>query len=108
MDSVFFWFAMTMMGLAVVTGWFPLWKSTRLSPDSIQRRSYWTCTALCVLGLFLSQVPDWKAAAVLSLGIAFGMTAVALRWTRHVIVRGRIYAVHSDQRGPDRPPVLSE
>ena len=104
--DIFFWTAMAFMGLALIAGWFPLWKSARLSPDSIQRRGYWACTVTCVFLLFISQVTDWKAATIVSSAISLGMIGVALRWTRHVKIRGRVYAADPGMRRPDRPPAL--
>lgn len=106
MKDVLFYASLTFMGLAAASGWFPWWKSARLSPDAIQRRSYWGCTVLAVVLVFSSQVPDWKDAWIASVAMAFGMTVVALRWTRNVKIRGRIYTADPANRGPDRPPVL--
>jgi hypothetical protein len=99
---------MAAMGGAAAAGWFPIWKSSRLSPDSIQRRGYWFGTALCVLLLFLSQLPDLKSAVIISVAIGLGMVGVAFRWTRHIKISGRIYAASPSDRRADRPPALGD
>jgi hypothetical protein len=58
---------MTAIALGGLGGMFPLWKSRRLSPTSIERRVYWTgCIAGSVL-LFVSQLPDWRSVSLLVL-----------------------------------------
>ena len=108
MSKVFFWIAISLIGLATVGGMFPLWKSATLSPDSIERRVYWTGCAIGVALLFTSQLPDWKSATILAVAMGLGLVIVALKWTNHVKVGGRIYSVFSSNRRPDRPPALRD
>jgi len=99
---------MVLIGLAVVGGWFPLWKSARLSPDSIQRRVYWTCSTLAALFCFLAELPDLQAGLFIGTGVGLTLVAIALYWTNHVKVRGRVYSALPSNRRPDRPPALSK
>ncbi|CAJ1509010.1 hypothetical protein [[Mycobacterium] burgundiense] len=92
--------------LGGVLSTFPLWKSATLSPDSIERRVYWTSTTLAILLFFLSALPNWRAGLFVSVAAASVVVAVALRWTNHVKVGGRIYGTRRN-RGADRPPALA-
>lgn len=108
MASIFFWSGIVLMGLATLGGWFPLWKSSRLSPDAIQRRVYWIGGSLSAVMFFLSQLPDWKAGLFFGICMALGLVAIAFNWTGHVKIGGRIYAAFPNLRRPDRPPALSK
>lgn len=107
MRSIATWAVPALLFLGVVGGWFPLWKSARLSPDSIQRRVYWTCSTLAALFCFLAELPDWRAGLFIGVGVALALVAVALNWTGHVKIGGRKYAASPNNRRPDRPPALS-
>ena len=85
-----------------------LWKSATLSPDSIQRRVWWTGCVTGTILLGLSQLPDWRSALFVSIGFTLALLAVALFWTNFVKINGRIYAAFHLQRRPDRPPALRE
>jgi len=52
------WLAVLALIVGAIGGSTPLWKSTRLSPDSIQRRTYWLCCVLVVVFGFASQLPN--------------------------------------------------
>lgn len=52
------WLAVLALMVGAIGGSTPLWKSTRLSPDSIQRRTYWLCCVLVVVFGFASQLPN--------------------------------------------------
>lgn len=98
-------------GLAAIAGgltlsMFPLWKSATLSPDSIERRVWWTGCVTGTILLGLSQLPDWRSALFVSIGLALALLAVALFWTNFVKINGRIFAAFHLQRRPDRPPAL--
>ncbi|MCV7230240.1 hypothetical protein [Mycolicibacterium komossense] len=92
--------------MATAGSMFPLWRSATLSPDSIERRVYWTGSAIGVALLFASQLPDWESATILAVAIGVSLVVVALKWTNHVKLGGRIYSVFSNNRGPERPPAL--
>ena len=87
---------------------FPLWKSATLSPDSIQRRTYWAGSAATVVLLFLAFLPDWQLAMFVSIFMGLALFTVAGMWTNHVKIRGRIYAGLPSNRRPDRPPALAQ
>jgi hypothetical protein len=106
--SIAEWAVPALLFLGLVGGWFPLWKSARLSPDSIQRRVYWTCTAAAAVLCLLAELPDWRAALFVSIGVTLALFAVALNWTSHVKIGGRIYAMFPNLRRPDRRPALSK
>lgn len=93
------------MLLGGLFGMFPLWKSARLSPDSIQRRSYWTGCIIAAVLFFVSTLPDWEEGLLVSIAMAVAMFTVALMWTKHVKINGRII---SGSREPDRPPALRD
>ncbi|MBI3214493.1 MAG: hypothetical protein HYZ38_11770 [Mycobacterium sp.] len=85
---------------------FPLWKSATLSPDSIERRVWWTGCALCIALLFVSQLPYWQGGLFLATMSALAMGASAFFRTNRIKINGRIYAAFHLQRRPDRPPAL--
>jgi hypothetical protein len=102
------WTAIMLMGLATLFGWFPLWKSSTLSPDSIQRRAFWTGMGASVPLIFIALLPDLRGALFVATISVLVIVSVALRWTRHVKVRGTVYSADPDRRRPDRPPALSD
>ena len=87
---------------------FPLWKSATLSPDSIERRTYWTGSAATVVLLFLAFLPDWQMAMFVSIFMGLALFSIAGMRTNHVKIRGRIYAGLASNRRPDRPPALGQ
>ncbi len=87
---------------------FPLWKSATLSPDSIERRVYWTGCAIGTPLLFLSQFPDWPRGLFFACGAAVALLAIAFQWTNHIKINGRIYSAFNNNRRPDRPPALAD
>jgi hypothetical protein len=92
--------------LGTVTSLFPLGKSRRLSPASIQRRCYWTGAIEGTLLLFVGVLPDWRSAFFVGLCAAVVMVGTAWRFTSHLKVGGRIYAAGASTRKPDPPPAL--
>ncbi|WP_141564385.1 hypothetical protein [Mycolicibacterium palauense] len=108
MSKVLFWLGISAIGLATLSGWFPLWKSATLSPDTVQRITYWTGCGLGLVLLFLSQAPDWRSGAFLSVAFGLGLVGVAFNWTNHIKIRGRIFAAFANLREPDRPPALNQ
>jgi hypothetical protein len=107
-SDVVFWSGITIIALATVGSMFALWKSATLSPDSIERRVYWTGCAIGAALLFASQLPDWKSATILAVAMGLGVVVVALKWTNHMKLGGRIYSVFSSNRRSDRPPALRD
>jgi hypothetical protein len=107
LSDVSMWVGFVLIGLGVVGGWFPVWKSAMLSPESIQRRVFWVGSALGLLALFLSLLPDLSAALFGSSAMALGIIGVAFTWTGHIKIAGRIYAALPSNREPDNPPALS-
>jgi MFS family permease len=85
---------------------FPLWRSRRSSPASIQRRVYWTGSLIGSALLFVAALPDWRSAVFVSLCAVFVVVVVAYRFTSHIKVGGRIYEYMRDPRKPDPPPAL--
>ncbi|BBY63276.1 hypothetical protein [Mycolicibacterium helvum] len=83
---------------------FPLWRSATLSPDSIERRVYWTGCAIGITLLFCSQIPNWGQGVFFALGTAVAVLAIAFQWTNHIKINGRIYSAFNNNRRPDRPP----
>lgn len=106
MSTVICWIALSIIGLATIGSMFPLWRSATLSPDSIERRVYWTGCVVGVALLFVSQLPDWRSASFLAVATGLGLVVIALKWTNHVKVGGRVYASSISNRRPDRPPAL--
>lgn len=87
---------------------FPLWKSATLSPDSIERRTYWTGAAVGLFLMFIACIPNWKLAIGSVLLIGIGLISIALTWTNHLKINGRVYAMNSSNGKPDRPPTLAK
>ncbi|CAN5859671.1 hypothetical protein BH09ACT7_BH09ACT7_19710 [soil metagenome] len=103
---VWFWIGLAIIAFGMVGSMFPLWKSATLSPDSIRRRVYWTGCVVGVPLLFVGQLPDWRSATFLAVGICLGVVVIAFNWTSHIKIGGRIYAAFTSSRAPDRPPAL--
>lgn len=98
--------ALVTLALTTVTGLVPSWKSATVSPDAIKRRCYWTGTTATVVLLFLSALPDWQEGLFVAIAIGLGLVAIALRYTGHIKIAGKIYGL-PEHRGPDRPPALA-
>lgn len=104
MQQIFGYTTIAALGAAAVLSSFPLWRSATLSPDSIERRTWWTCCVVAVVSLFLSQWPRWGGGLFASIMLALALVAVAGRWTTFIKINGRIY---SASVRPDRPPALA-
>lgn len=108
MSTVLFWAGIAAMALGTLGGWVPLWKSATLSPDSIQRRVYWFCSAVVVLLGFTSQLPYLLGALFVGASSALALVCIAFYWTNHLKLNGRIFAAFAHNRRPDRPPALRD
>jgi predicted outer membrane lipoprotein len=106
-SPLLFWGGLAGIALGAVLGMFPLWKSATLSPDSIERRTYWTGCGIGLSLFFLSQLPDWRLGLFLAGAFGAMVLALALRWTNHIKIAGRVIAMPS-RMGPDRPPALAQ
>lgn len=99
-----FWFAMAALAIGAVGSTLIPWRSSTLSPDSIERRFFWGgSAAACVLLLF-SQSPNWARGAFGAGALAVALVAIAFLRTSHIKIGGRIYAAFPVLREPDRPP----
>jgi hypothetical protein len=106
-STVIMWLAFAAVGLGALAGMRAPLKSHTLSPDSIQRRFYWTgCGMGCVL-IFLSQWPNWARGAFGTTAVGLALIAIAFLRTNHIKVGGRIYAAFGFLQRPDRPPALA-
>ena len=86
---------------------FPLWKSATLSPDSIERRVWWTGCAIAIPLMFLSQLPNWRGGLFVAIMASGTLIGIAFFWTNRIRVNGRTYAAFALNRRPDRPPALA-
>jgi hypothetical protein len=107
-STLMFKAAMVLIALGAILGSFPLWKSATLSPDSIERRTYWIACTIAVVLIFLAELPHWATALFASIAVGITLVCIAGMWTSHVKINGRIYAGLASNRGPDRPPALAE
>jgi len=92
------------MAIFLVCAFFPGWKSPTLSRASIQRRFYWTGTAVGAALLFVTGLPDWRVALVMAGAAIFVMVLNAFATSSHIKIDGKIYAGYHANRGPDPPP----
>ena len=95
------------LGAAAIFSSFPLWKSATLSPDSIERRVWWSCCAAATVLMFFSQLPDWRSGLFVSIMAAVALFFVAGFWTNFIKINGRVYGAFTYNR-PDRPPALAQ
>lgn len=107
MAKTLMWVGLSLMVLSALCGWFPLWKSETLSPESIKRRVFWSGMAVSLVLFFLALLPDLRASMIGTVGMALGILAIAFRWTGHIKIRGRIYTADPSLRRPDSPPALT-
>jgi hypothetical protein len=107
MQQTLMYAAMGAIGVGTIFSTFPLWKSATLSPDSIERRVWWTGCAAAVVLLFFSQLPEWRSGLFVSIMTAVALFFVAGLWTNFIKINGRVYGAFSHNR-PDRPPALAE
>jgi cell division protein FtsW (lipid II flippase) len=105
---VWFWIAVSGLAIGFVGSEFAMWKSARLSPDSIMRRFYWAGAAFFTLCIFLSQVPDWKDATFGACIFGFCLVLLAFFRSSHIKIGDTIYAAWPSYRRPDRPPALAD
>ena len=95
------------LAAGVILSMFPLWKSATLSPDSIERRVYWTGTTIAVLLFSLSALPNWRTGLFVFFGGSLAILAISFMATKHIKINGRISARSATLRTPDRPPALT-
>lgn len=107
-SSGVFTFGLAIMLAGAVCSSFPLWKSASLSPDSIERRTFWTGTVVGLVLLFIACVPNWTMAFSLVGGLGFMLVFIAFFKSSHIKIKGRIYAADAHNREPDRPPALAK
>jgi len=107
MQQFFGWLALVGLAGPALT-LFPLWKSAKLSPDSIKRRVWWAGSTITILSLFVSQLPFWQGGLFLALGAAVGLGAIAARWTNFIKINGRVISASRSERRPDRRPALQD
>jgi hypothetical protein len=105
MQQVFVYTTIAALGAAAIFSSFPLWRSATLSPDSIERRVWWTCCAVATVSAFVSQWPEWGQGLFASIMLALALAAVAGRWTTFIKINGRVYGASPR---PDRPPALAD
>ena len=84
-----------------------LWKSRKLSPDSIMRRFYWTGGSIGCILLLLSQLPDLARGLFGSIAFSLAWLVIAFLRSNHIKIGGRVYAAFDLLRQPDRPPALA-
>jgi hypothetical protein len=108
LTKVLFYSGMVVIVLGGLGSLFPLWKSRKLSPASIERRVYWTGCGIGSTLLFVSQLPDWRSGLIVAFAAAFVLALTAWRFTSHIKVGGKIYAITHANRQPDPPPALRE
>ncbi len=106
MQHLFGWTALIALAAGTLLSMFPLWKSAKLSPDSIQRRVWWTGCAVTTVSLFCSQLPYWQGGLFVAVMTVLVLFAVAGFWTNFIKINGRVYGAFSHNR-PDRPPALA-
>lgn len=106
MQEVFGYSAIAALGAAAVFSSFPLWKSAKLSPDSIQRRVWWSCCAAATVSVFFSQLPYWPGGLFAATMTALALIAIAGFRTNFIKINGRVYGAFSQDQ-PDRPPALA-
>jgi hypothetical protein len=103
---VVFYAGLAAVVLGALAGMRPLWRSSVLSPASIQRRPYWTGSAVGAVLVFLGQLPDWRSGLAIASAVAFVMTGTAWRFTSHLKIGDTVYAASRHNRRPDPPPAL--
>jgi uncharacterized membrane protein YoaK (UPF0700 family) len=107
-EKVLIIFAAVSFGIGIAGSVFPVFKSRKLSPASIQRRFYWTGCASALTLLFLASLDRWPSNLFLIFICAAVAIAIAFFRTSHIKIDGRIYGAYSVLRQPDPPPALQE
>ncbi len=107
MTSILLWSGLITMALANLGAMLPPWRSATLSPDSIQRRIYWVGNALAIGLLSATQIPEWRNLLFFVPAMTLWFAFVAFKWTNHIKINGRVYAMDASDRRPDRPPALA-
>ena len=87
---------------------FPILKSRKLSPASIQRRFYWTGCSSALALLFLAGLDRWPSNLFLIFVCGTVVIAIAFFRTSHIKIDGRIWAAYSVLRRPDPPPAAQQ
>jgi hypothetical protein len=100
-----FWLAVTALAVGMIGSTLIPWRSSTLSADSIERRFYWSGSAVAAVMLFISQWPDWTRGTLGALALCVGLVSIAFLRTSHIKIGGRIYAAFPVLREPDRPPI---
>lgn len=105
-NALLMWIALAALAIGVIGSTHAPFKSRTLSPDSIERRLYWTgCVVACTL-VFISQWPDIIRGLFGSVAGGIALAAIAFLRTNHLKIGGLVYAAFDTFRRPDRPPAL--
>ncbi|OMC33770.1 hypothetical protein A5740_11370 [Mycobacterium sp. GA-1841] len=68
---------------------------------SSQRRVYWSSTCVAAVAAFLMFYPDGHKGLLVALSMFGAMIAAAYGYTPYIKIRGKIYALNTDDRQPD-------
>lgn len=94
--------------VAIAASWFPFWKSATLSPASIQRRVYWSCTGATALLAFCAALPDWPEGLFVAGAMTMFLVVTAFAYSPMIKIGGKTFAFREYDREPDPPPALAE
>lgn len=94
--------------IGIVGSVVPAFKSRKLSPASIQRRSYWAGCVSAVVFLFVASLNRWPFNVFLIFICATVVISIAFFRTSHIKIKGRVWAAYAVLRRPDPPPALQQ
>lgn len=95
-------------GIGIAGSVFPIFKSRKLSPASIQRRFYWAGCVSALALLFAASLNKWPSNLFLIFICATVAISIAFFRTSHIKIDGRIWAAYAALRRPDPPPALPQ
>lgn len=107
-DGGWLWICLAPLIIGFIGSEFAMWRSARLSPESIKRRCYWAGVSGFLVCLFLSQASDWREGLLAVCVFGFCFVVIAFFRSSHIKIGDTIYAAWPSYRRPDRPPALSE
>lgn len=79
----------------------PGWDTATLPKRAVKRRIYWAGTAVGIVLVFLSGLPDVQSAVAFAAAAAILMVGSAYFRTPHIKIGGTIYSAYEPHRRPD-------